>query len=420
MVRALGLLLLAAAASAQEAELHVLVAKPDAAGRRKAARALAAREDVDLETWLAHMRAFRPRGEGRTGTFLERAGTTAIALYVPDRYDPSRPAPLILALHGAGGEGPQEVRRWRPVAEDLGAILAAPTATGENAGYRFTGNERARTLEALRFVRRRFNVDENRIHLAGVSRGGHMTWDLGTRHPDAWASLTPMIGGPRLDVSRGQNNLRYLENVAHVPIRDLQGEGDDPRLLFNLRLAFQKLKEYGARDVALETFPEYGHGFRFDAVDWRTFFARARRDPMPARVVRRTARRGEGRAYWVEILKTKRPTRETFRLQVEASKWAAMDDAARRRFLADEAEKRTARLEVEMRTPGVFVARSTGVSRFRLLLAEGMFDPRSPVRVTWNGRARSRKVAPERSVLLEEFAERFDRTFLPIAEIRIP
>ena len=49
-----------------------------------------------------------------------------------------------------------------------------------------------------------------------------------------------------------------------------------------------------------------------------------------------------------------------------------------------------------------------------------MFDPAVPVKVTWNGRERTRRVDGSAKVLLEEFVERFDRTFLPVAEITVP
>ena len=69
---------------------------------------------------------------------------------------------------------------------------------------------------------------------------------------------------------------------------------------------------------------------------------------------------------------------------------------------------------------GRFEARGTGVKRFRLLLTVDDFDAGSHVEVLFNGRRYRRRVEASEKVLLREFAERFDRTFLPIAEVRIP
>jgi len=428
-VRALlvSLLLLAATARAQEAEIAAAVDLPTPEARKKAAQELAKRTDLEIPALLAAMRGLRPLGPAAPGTAEESVSLVVegkpeearITVHVPAAYDPATPAPLLLALHGAGGLGSQEEERWRAVADGLGMIVVAPTEAGENAGYGFTRREREAALAVLRWARRRWNVDENRIHITGVSRGGHMTWDIATRYPDLFATMSPMIGGPRLDTRAGQNNLRYVGNVAHLPIRDLQGDEDDPRMLFSVRLAFDRLKEAGAGDAKLITFPGLGHDFKFDAVDWAAFLGAARRDPCPKRVVRLSATPHETRAFWVEITGMTREVHEDLTPQVDARKWKGMDDAARRHFIADAADKATARLEAEWKGSGEFVAKGSGVRSFRLLLSEEMFDPKVAVKVTWNGRAVTRKVTPSREVLLTDFVERFDRTFLPVAELEV-
>jgi hypothetical protein len=232
-----------------------------------------------------------------------------------------------------------------------------------------------------------------------------------------------MIGGLRLDPSRGQNNLRFLENVAHLAIRDLQGEGDDPRMLFTLRYAFARLAEMHARDARLITFDDLGHSFRFDAVEWGPLLADAVRDPAPAKVVRLATRADEGRAAWIEILKTKRPVADAFAPQVRADVWARLDEDGRREYTAKAVLQRTARLAVERTASGEFVAKSEGVAAFRILLTRAMLGDLGDadrIKVTWNGRARTKPVRESSEVLLAEFAERFDRTFLPVAEVRVP
>jgi hypothetical protein len=97
-----------------------------------------------------------------------------------------------------------------------------------------------------------------------------------------------------------------------------------------------------------------------------------------------------------------------------------MSNAEKRVTLARAADRRTARLEVRMEQPGRFVAKSSGVRRFRLLLADGMFVPGERVTVVWNGRTRRKSAEPSKEVVLLDFAERFDRTYLPVVEVRIP
>jgi len=437
MPRPVILLLLAASAFGQEPDadpapplarrLADAIDLPGAAGRRAAARELARDQGVPLEAWLAAARALVPAEPGPPGTWTDEIAlpqeggraTAKLSMHVPASYDAATPAPLLLALHGAGGDGSTEVERWRGVADELGMLVLAPTDPGANEGYRFTAEERGAALAALRWARRHYNVDENRIHLTGISRGGHLAWDLGLRRAGRFASLAPMIGGPRLDPR--QNNLRYLGNVAHLPIRDLQGEDDDPRMLFNLRLAFERLEALGAPDARLITFPGLGHAFDASAVDWAAFWKGARRDPHAESVTCCSAGvAGEEREAWVEILDVDHGVREEFTPRVAQAEWNALDDAGKRRLLAKQADEHTAHLTAKRVEAGRFTAEGDGVRRFRLLLDDSMFPAGEPVQVTWKGRTRTMHPKPDRRVLLEDFVERFDRTYVPVAELRLP
>jgi len=448
--RLLSILLLAAAASADPVDsvdppdLAALVDLAEPKARRKAARELAKDPELTIDAVLAAARTFVPhrrsddRGDNTGGSRGGGAGAgvsrhtvslrvgdkteeTSITTYVPRRYDRTKPAPLLLYLHGSGGRGDEAIGLWRDHAEALGMLIVAPTEAGKNGGYAFSPRERDAALAALRWTRRQFNVDENRIHLTGVSRGGHMTWYLGTRHPDRWASLAPMIGGPRWLPQRGQNNLRFVENIAAIPMRDLQGVKDHPGLLLNLRFAFARLEQLHAADARFLTYDDLGHSFRMESVDWTRFLRAAERKPIHPRIVRLTAGAPrETRAYWVEILATHREVKEAFTPRVDANRWGGLDNMGQRAYMDALVAKRTARLEARITGKGQFVVKSERVKKFRLLLTSGMFDPAEPVVVTWNGRKRRVRVKPSTRVLLEDFAERFDRSFLPVAEVRIP
>jgi len=418
-------------AVADPPDLAALVDLPTPKARRAAAREFAKDADLTLQAVLVAARAFRPRaglaiqaGASRQTASLrvgDSTEETSITVSVPERYDPSKPTPLLLYLHGSGGRGDEALGLWKAQADALGMLLIAPTEAGENGGYAFSERERKAALAALRWARRRFNVDENRIHLTGVSRGGHMTWDVGTRHPDRWASLSPMIGGPRWLPQRGQNNLRFVENVASIPIRDLQGAKDHPGLLVNLRFAFERLKKLKAKDARFLTFDDLGHSFRMEAVDWGEFLPKCERNPVPPRIVRlSTGVAGETRAYWAQITAVSREVKEKFQPRVDARRWGGLDELGQRRYMDAVVAKRTARLEAQFAGKGEFIVKTERVKKFRLLLTAGMFDPAQPVVVTWNGRKRRIRAKPSTRVLLEEFAERFDRTFLPVAEVRVP
>lgn len=407
-------------------ELARLVDLPSERGRKLAAEALAKKELTTLDGWLAACAGFGEFAELEPGTsrqevdllVLGETERTELHLYVPENYDPHKPAPLLLWGHGAGGSGARQYRQWRTVADDVGMLVLAPTEFGEEPGWGFSPRERAAQLAALRWARRNANVDENAIFVGGVSRGGHMAWDLALRFPDVFAGAVPCVGGPRLAVGE-QNNMRYLGNVVHLPIRDLQGSKDDPLLLKNLRLAFARLKKRKAKDAVLIEFPERGHSYDLSGVDWRDFFGR-RRDPWPKRATRMAADLDEARAAWVRITGVERDVKVKAVPRVSQAHWARLDDSGRRRLLHDKLVELTAELEVTDRGKGRFTAKSEGVRSFELLLAPDMIGRKNAVEVRWNSRPVRETARPGVAVLLTEFAERFDRTFLPVARIRVP
>ena len=69
---------------------------------------------------------------------------------------------------------------------------------------------------------------------------------------------------------------------------------------------------------------------------------------------------------------------------------------------------------------GRFEVKTKHIRRVRLLLDATMFEPGKKVEAVFNGKNRRKKPLSNNRVLCLEFAERFDRTFLPIAYVDLP
>lgn len=407
--------------------LHEAVRLPKAKDRAAAAKALLKRRDVSLEQWLQLMQEFGDFESptlGHQGLDTEllvgnRMTSTRLDLFVPSSYRPEQPSPLLFLLHGAGGDGRGLLQGWTRFAEEHGYLLLAPTEPGTNEGYAFTQEERDAGLSALRWMRLHYNVDENRIHLHGVSRGGHMAWDLAVRHPDLFASLVPAIGGPTWVISGGRNNMRLVENLWSMPIRDLQGSQDDPRLLRNLHLSFARIHAAGNEDAMLMEFPELGHSFRKDKVDWEEFFGNARRDPTHKRILLRTARKENPRVSWLQVDRIAKSTLETFPIKVDPKQWQRWNDEQRAAHIQDLADERTAQVLASREDSGVIRLDMHGVSRLLLTLPKAWIPADRKVQVEIGGKTKQHKVKLSKKVLLLDFVERFDRSFLPVASILI-
>lgn len=432
MIAFLSCALMVLAVQDQGEELHHALFRSDRLSRRAAADQLALRSGTPIEEWISEIQGMRPYLEGSPKSpgshsvhealqVLDSIEETDLQVYVPNSLvDHVGPAPLLLAFHGTGGNGKEVEPMWRDVAERLGMLVLAPSEAGKNEGYAFSARERGAAWSALRWAKLNYFVDDNRIFATGISRGGHLAWDLALRHPDLFAAIAPMIGGPRFQLDHGQNNLRFLENVANLPIRDLQGAKDDPGLVANVRLAFARLDRLKAVDAKLLEFPELGHAFDFGAVDWNQFFGSARKNPVPDRVVLLAARPDDACAFWVQITRLSNDVTEDVAPKVVASTWNALDENGRRKLLEQEVEKHTARLEVKRTGVGKFAATGERVAGFRLLLSASMFDPAKPVQVLFGGKLVEKKAKPDARVLLETFVERLDKSFLPVAAIDVP
>lgn len=394
---------------------------PTAKERRKAARELADRDDVELEQWLQLAREFGNFEALEAGERSDRVAlpigdaveTTELAWYVPKDYDPSRAHPVILAIHGAGGHGRNEVYAFLEIAEAMDAFVLAPCESGPNVGYAFSERERQVSLAALRWLRRRANIDENRVHLTGVSRGGHACFDL-ARHPSPWASVVPRIGGPALSIPEGRNNIRLAVNFAHLPVVILQGMGDQDKLLLNQELALDRLQRAKGNARRVES-PEHGHSYDHQGFAWREFFEEAQRDPQTRRLTLCAAREGEGQLLWLEIDRFGKNVKEDFRPRVDPNQWNGWDHADKARFLQSEADKRTARIDAEYLGNGQFRLDTHEVARLRLLLPAEMLGEHGAVEASWKGKQRKKKLKHSARVLLEHFVEHFDRRFLPVA-----
>jgi poly(3-hydroxybutyrate) depolymerase len=119
-------------------------------------------------------------------------------IYLPANYDKSKKYPLVVLLHGAGGDETNFLegygRLWPKLAEQRGYILASVNGRGPLSGYRKeTGGEQD-VLDVLDLMKSHFSIDPSRVYLGGHSMGGGGTWTIGLKYPERFAGLIPIAG----------------------------------------------------------------------------------------------------------------------------------------------------------------------------------------------------------------------------------
>ena len=135
------------------------------------------------------------------------------SLYVPEYYTPDRAWPLVMALHGGSGNGRGFLWSWLRDARSRGAILVAPTATGDTSAKDTysTKNTHSKNTHSkntwalmgedtdtpnlariLELVRGRWNVDPDRLLLTGMSDGGTFCYVTGLQSASPFTHLAPI------------------------------------------------------------------------------------------------------------------------------------------------------------------------------------------------------------------------------------
>ena len=118
-------------------------------------------------------------------------------LFIPDNYDGSKPTPLVVALHGMGGDENSMFDSYgKELTRDAqahGFIVAAPKGREPASMYRGTAEQDV--LDVMAEVERDYKIDRSRIYMMGHSMGGFGTWSIAMDHPDLFAALGPISGG---------------------------------------------------------------------------------------------------------------------------------------------------------------------------------------------------------------------------------
>ncbi|WP_234734708.1 carboxylesterase family protein [Tellurirhabdus bombi] len=232
-------------------------------------------------------------------------------LYLPKNYNPKKKYPLVIMLHGAGsnhrlslrrvfgksnanGENDVESTRYFPEWADVNYIVASPFARG-TAGYQ--GVPEKDVYDVLADVKRRFNVDEDRTYLTGLSMGGGGTLWIGTSRPDIWAAIAPVCPAP----PKGTDAL--APNLLNVPAHFFHGDKDPSVPVAVSRDWTKRLKELGSTVEYIE-YPGVEHNSWENAYKDEfifSWFKQFKRNRFPDRVRYSSANYKYNQAYWVQF-----------------------------------------------------------------------------------------------------------------------
>jgi pimeloyl-ACP methyl ester carboxylesterase len=175
-----------------------------------------------LSTDLMPLETKPVQGRGKAHNYI---------VQLPAEYHHSRTYPVLIVLHQSIEKPTDALERWIKLAGQHGYILVAPEWTANAAQlrpqYTYSAEEHAAVLESLQDLKRRFNVDTDRVFLTGLGQGGDMAFDVGLSHPDQFAGVVPMGAQPRYHAKS------YAVNGQFLPFYVVCGElaGDAPKAI---------------------------------------------------------------------------------------------------------------------------------------------------------------------------------------------
>ncbi len=256
--------------------------------------------------------------------------TQGYAVYLPPDYDPARSWPLMIVLHGGSSNGNLFLGvvlgnnmswlryneflwddfepRWSP-----NVIVAAPDGFGQVL-WRWMGEDDV--LAVVDDVSRNYNVDPDRVILAGLSNGGLGAYAIGMRHAWRFSVVQAIAGAPSWLQYAGGNPLpaertamlRFsgmdlIENSVNTDFRFYHGDADTGPMRPNyVRELEARMGELGIEPNV--TWYDAGHDILYRVHrHGRTFDALASepRNRRPAHVIDVSGDYRAARQHWVTI-----------------------------------------------------------------------------------------------------------------------
>lgn len=166
-------------------------------------------------------------------------------LHLPPGHDRSVPVPLVIALHGGGGNGGKMVRLTQGgfdrLADKEGFAVVYPDGIGRNwndgrsgaeTGYdtHLEGTDDVGFISALiDSLIKELNIDPKRVYVTGMSNGGMMTYRIGCALAGKVAAIAPVTGNIPKNLSPSCSPDRPISVLAINNVNDplMPFEGGD-------------------------------------------------------------------------------------------------------------------------------------------------------------------------------------------------
>jgi acetyl esterase/lipase len=337
------------------------------------------------------------------------------AVNVPENYSPSRKYQVRFQLHGGvDGRTDNQPRGSGAIGQLAGAeqIYVLPYSWRDAPWW---SDDQILNLNAIvDQLKRTYNIDENRVVVAGVSDGGTGAYYVAMRETTPFASFLPLNGFILVlannDIDDGRN---YPNNLRNKPLFVINGGRDRLYPTSAVEPFTRHLMSSGVT-IEYHPHPEGEHNTAWwpqEKDGFEKFVTDHPRNPYPDTLTWTTSDTTHNRAHWLVI--------DEFGQRPSSTRSLPNVNLAPGGELLFENEKPAGRVDIS-RKDNTFEALTTGVASFTILLSPDRVDFSRPVKVIVNGRTVfDSRVQRNAETLLKWASRDNDRTMLFGAELEI-
>lgn len=328
--------------------------------------------------------------------------TVPFLVYIPKEYKPGQKTPLYLFLQGAVRGRKQFMTRGNipvydsPVlskAIETGAFIIFPFARAD-VNWLYHPVAFQAILKEIAFVKSLYNIDDNRVYLAGHSNGGEGAFYFAINQPTAFASFLALNYFPR----------SYITNTSFSNLtnsRTFYGVSARKDHIFSFRQVdsiYNYARGIGCRWQNYSFDGDHSLAYnksKLIAFTYDTLLS-AKRHPFPGKIKWETDNVNNGRCDWIEI--------------------TALDTTAQQ-AKPDFNQRRTGIIEATVKGNEITISTSA-VKQFSFYVYPELVDITRPLFFIINGKPPRRiQVQKNKEHLKAAFLDAKDRVLLPVQKI---
>ncbi len=233
--------------------------------------------------------------------------TRPYVYYVPPDYDSSKKTPLLVYLHGGVGraniiEDPINYAReseFIPLAEMYGWLMLFPL--GQDGATWWDDVGMSNIDSQIITMKKRFNIDDNRVFMEGFSDGGSAAFLHAMLKPNMYGAFIALNGHMGVGSTAGDLPL-YAPNMFNTPVYAITSKGDQLYPSEKMRPTIEMARSAGANIIYREY--EGGHDFVYGEKELPfifDFMNRHPRDPFPPEIAWETTDKKFGKCRWLSV-----------------------------------------------------------------------------------------------------------------------